>query len=196
MDAGTTLKKKNVTIVQLICILGLSCFLCFVIFMAGFDGGKHWESNVPPDPNHVRDTDEIRKQYGINPVLPDFQFSRRTLWEERPGKVYGQMDWWESKRRISKAVFYDSEFKEMMFEENVYYSGHQYPAEDGDGTQFESLSIIFDYKTRRVTLDLISDNMSKYSFPLPEQGQWDPSSKGNPDLERARLVLQMWGIKR
>jgi hypothetical protein len=196
MDTGTKLKKRNVTIVQLISILGLSCFLCFVLFMVGLDGGKHWESDVPPDPNHVRATDEIRKQYGINPILPDFEFSRRTRWEERPGKVRGQMDWWEPKRRISKTVFYDSDFKELMFEENVYHSGRQYPAEDGDGTEFEGMVITFDYRTKKTTFVVISDDMSQYSFSLPDQSHWDPSSKGNPDLERARLILQIWGIKR
>jgi hypothetical protein len=196
MDAGTTLKKKNVTIVQLICILGLSCFLCFVLFRVGLDGGKHWESDVPPDPNHVRATDEIRKQYGIIPILPDFEFNRRIGWKDQSGKSWAQMDWWEPKRRISKSVIYDAGFKDIIWEQNVFYSGRKFPAEDGDGSDFESMNIDFNYVTHHIDVYIHSDDMSQYSFSLPDQSHWDPSSKGNPDLERARLVLQIWGIKR
>jgi hypothetical protein len=196
MDAGTTLKKKNVTIVQLICILGLSCFLFFVLFMAGLDGEKHWEANVPPDPNHIRATDEIRKQYGIIPILPDFEFNRRIGWKDQSGKSWAQIDWWEPKRRINKSVIYHAGFKDIICEQNVFYSGRKFPAEDGDGSDFESMNIDFNYVTHRIDVYIHSDDMSQYSFTLPDQDHWDPSSKGNPDLERARLILQIWGIKR
>ena len=172
-----------------------SCFMCLVIFMVGLDGGNHWESNVPPDPNHVRNTDEIRKQYGIIPILPDFEFSRRTRGEERPGKVFGQMDWWEPRRRISKTVFYDSEFRDIIWEQNIFYSGRKFPAEDGDGSDFESMNIDFNYKTHRIDVYFHSDDMSQFAFPLMDPSSWDPSSKGNPDLERARLILYQWGLR-
>jgi hypothetical protein len=162
----------------------------------GCGRGKPLESNVPPDPNHVRTTDEIRMQYGINPILPDFEFSRRFQWEDYNGKVYGQMQWWNPKDRISKNVVYDLDFKDMLWEVNNYHSGRQYPAEDGDGTEFERMVITFDYRTKKTTFVVMSDDMSQYSFSLPDQSHWDPSSKGNPDLERARLILQIWGIKR
>jgi hypothetical protein len=166
------------------------------LWIAGCDRGKPWESKEPPDPNHVQATDEIRKQYGINPILPDFEFSRRIRWKSYTGEIEALMDWWNPKVRISKTVVYDVNFEKMLREVNTYHSGHQFPAEDGDGPDFESLSVTIDYITKRIDLALITDDMSKYSFPLPDQTKWDPSSKGNEYLERARLILQMWGIKR
>jgi hypothetical protein len=129
--------------------------------------------------------------------MPILQFGRRVQWKSHTGQIFGQIDWWVPDEKSRKTVFYESDFKDILWEQDSYSSGHQYPSADGDGTEFERIVVTFDYTTKRINLAILTDNMSKYSFPLPDDpSQWDPSSKGNENLERARLILQMWGIKR
>jgi hypothetical protein len=190
---GIKAKSNSVycnTMFRYVCRFAFLLTLCLSMLL-GFPGCNRkgdWRTDNPPDPNYVCQTDEMRRQFGIRPIHPDLVFSKRG---------YGEIQWWDGSSSYSKTVYCDPDYRIYLAEEDRYYSGHHFPSFDIDaGESYEFLVIKFDYKTHFINLDIHTDDMSKYTFPLPDPSQWDPSSKGNENLERARLILQMWGIRR
>jgi hypothetical protein len=163
-------------------------WVLFLLCTVGCKPADDIQFSNPPDPNHVRQTDLVRQEIGLRPILPQFHFGYRR---------HGAMIWGDGTGRNFKYVKYDPGFKNVIWESDSYYSGRFYQSEDPDAGQVkEHMEVMYDYKTKETSFYIHTDDESKYSFPLPDPSQWDPSSKGNATLERIRLILQMWRMKR
>jgi hypothetical protein len=169
------------------------CLLVCICFGWGCSRSGNF-STVPP--KDIEQTNEARAKIGIRAIKGEWTFYGREF----------QADKWKDGTNLCKMVQRDR-IGALLWEQDYYYSGASYPT--AKGTQWEFLSVNYDYSAKQASLDYAGTNAAIatlfQNLALAPFGPKDPSghhtqshvSRNDHDtLAVADKVLAMWSRTR
>jgi hypothetical protein len=102
-------------------------------------------SKVPP--SDTAQSNQTRAQLGIRPIKKEWTFYGREFQAEK----------WEDGTNLCKMVQRDTAGA-LLWEQDYYYSGTSYAT--AQGTEWEFLSVNYDYSSKQASLDYVGTNMA------------------------------------
>jgi len=156
------------------------CFLFYISFMIIISIGgcsksdDGWSQKNPPTKEEIEESNLKRKELGIRQIKDTWTFVRRG---------YQKIQWEDEKDGSSKQVEYDSDYSNIIWERDDYYSGRTYPCGDPDSPDLnvpEVLVIEYDYAKKEFSIHLVNEDGLTILATL----------------EQADEILDKWGVKR
>jgi hypothetical protein len=180
-------------------------YLAVIGGLSGCSDDSDW-STGPPPADKIAQTNNIRRELGIREVQGDWAFY---------GRQFG-VETWKQGQFQAKKVCYDDTFEEataegkpptayqysydynnILWEQDYYYTGRTFPSTTPDeGKVWEFLSLLYDYRTKRFGLDIITNDNQILAI-CSSRGLDSGSGQTNEQtLEVADRILQLWGQDR
>ena len=146
-----------------------------ICFIAGCDN-KH-------DDNILQKLESARNKAGLRAVSPAWRITSQDR---------NYVSWGYPGGGRAKQVHFDS--KHVIWEEDYYHTGRQYPSLDGEDTSFEMLTLHYDYETGFCAVRVVTDNIT-----LDTAVEGTASETGielSRAFELADSILSVWKMKR
>jgi hypothetical protein len=101
------------------------------------------------------------------------------------------------KHGISTSHEYSYDYDRILWEQDYYYTGRTYPSFDTDaGTSWEKLAILYDYRTRRFTVHVTTDDQKVLALANMLGFHGGMGATNQETLEVADKILKKWGKSR
>jgi hypothetical protein len=180
------------------CVVNTGCttFLCLVVCITFGSACSPSSSFSIVPPRDTEQTNEIRSKIGIRPIKKQWVFYGREF----------QADKWKDGTNLCKMVQRDRSGA-LLWEQDYYYSGASFPTTKG--TEWEFLSVNYDYIAKQASLDYVGTNVAIAILfrnltlapfgPRDQSGQHTQSHVGSNDHETfavADEVLATWSKPR
>ncbi|MHC4656015.1 MAG: hypothetical protein ACYTDW_21635 [Planctomycetota bacterium] len=165
------------------------------------EGRRSEWSTEPPPPKSVVATNKIRIEHGLRQVKENWSFNYHE---------FGAENWKDSQGRPCKRVYYDRNYKRILYETDKYFSGAAFPSRDPDGgTSYENLQITYYYAAKRFVISVTTNNKKiesmfnqlkdRIKYPTRDGGYLSTGQMGQTNdetLEIADEILKTWGLER
>jgi hypothetical protein len=119
----------------------------------------------------------VRKKVGLRPITSDWTLDfAGTICEEGGKQIFFGENWRPGEKRgTAKAVCY-TESRELLWEEDYYYSGRNFPSYiEDEGTVFEGVTVHYDYQNDWYYVSYnINEENANYD---PQIGEWIEAEK-------------------
>ncbi len=179
--------------------------LAILFLLCSFCGGCRDSdfSTDPPAGETIRATNVIRQKLGVREIKDTWSFYGRRSDAE---------DWLleGANAKPAKRVQYDKEYKNILWEQDYYYSGRMIPSIDGEGGPTEEmLTVTYSYACEHFTFVAKTDNPAVQSLEdhicwnvqpsLPKCACQKSGFRAQTNEETLKVVdkiLEIWGIDR
>ena len=161
---------------------------------------SEWSTEAPP-PKSIVATNKIRQEHGVRQIKENWTFSYRE---------FGAENWKDGQGRSCKRVYYDRNYKRILYETDKYVTGATFPSRDPDGgTSHEKLDITYYYAAKRFVISVTTNNKEiqslfnqlkdRIKYPTRDGGYLSSGQMGQTNEETLKVadkILKMWGLER